>query len=172
MNKSHTYKIVLCAVIGALYTVMTMFLPAISYSVVQMRISEMLTVLPVFGGIFVLPLTFGCALSNLVGFLMGVNPYGIPDVFIGSLASFAAAGLCYLFRNIRIKNLPVLSVFMPVVINALVLGAEDMFILTGKRDFIQYLITASKFGLGQMIPCVVLGLALFAALDRIKDRIF
>ena len=64
------------AVIAALYCALTLCFAPISYGVVQLRISEVLTVLPKFSKSSVWGLAIGCLLSNYIGMVaMGTTVY-------------------------------------------------------------------------------------------------
>ena len=59
-------KLILPAVVGALYAALTMLLAPISYGNLQFRISEALCVLPVFFPYTSVGLFLGCALANTI----------------------------------------------------------------------------------------------------------
>ena len=80
-------KLIIPAVVGALYAALTMLLAPISYGNLQFRISEALCVLPVFFPYTSVGLFLGCALANMI------SAAGILDVVFGSLATLCA-GLC------------------------------------------------------------------------------
>ena len=66
-------KLTLTALIAALYTALCFTVPFLSFGPVQFRLSEALCVLPLFYPPAVGGLTLGCFVSNLVGFLTGLN---------------------------------------------------------------------------------------------------
>ena len=101
MNK--TNNLTKQAMIAAIYTVLSLGFSAISFGTVQIRVSEALTLLPVFAFGNVWGVTIGCFLTNLVGFFTGANILGGLDMIFGTAATFAAAITTYLLRNIRIK---------------------------------------------------------------------
>ena len=70
-------------VIAGLYIVATMSLPFLSYGSIQLRISEALTILPLFFPEAVVGLFIGCLISNILG-------NGILDIVFGSLATLIA----------------------------------------------------------------------------------
>ena len=49
-----------------------------------------MTLLPLFGKEYILSLTIGCFLANVIG------PYGVPDIILGTLATFISVYLVYL----------------------------------------------------------------------------
>ena len=75
-----------CAVVAALYVALCLGLAPFSYGAVQVRVAEALCLLPVFGAEYILGVTLGCALANLLGSTM-------VDVLFGTLATFLAC-LC------------------------------------------------------------------------------
>ena len=82
--------------IAALYVALTMAVPSISFGSVQLRLSEMLTLLPVLTFSAVPGLAVGCFLSNLLGLAIGANVAGAWDLLIGTGATLAAALPTYL----------------------------------------------------------------------------
>ncbi len=116
------------AMIAALYAAMTLALPMASFGMMQFRLSEALTVLPLFFPSSVVGLTLGCAIANLVGFFSGANPIGLIDAVVGSSATLLAA-LCtaYVGRKIPPTHLHkrlLLGLFPPVIFNAVFVGGE------------------------------------------------
>ena len=104
MNKSKTNFIVKSAFIGALYAVLTIALGPISFGNlgIEFRISEALTILPIFTFSAVPGLFCGCIIANLIG--MWFSGLGMVDVVFGSLATLIAAFLSYSLRKITIKG--------------------------------------------------------------------
>ena len=100
------------AAIGALYTVLTLFSVTFGLAVghFEFRLSEALTILPVFTPAAVPGLFVGCLVANL---LCGA---AVPDLIFGSLASLLGALGTYLFRSKKI--LPYLS---PIVANTVII---------------------------------------------------
>lgn len=105
MNTASTKSIrylVQAAVIAAIYAVLTLLASSLNlaYGPVQFRISEFLTVLPMFTPAAIPGLTLGCFLANLA------SPFGPVDWIFGSVATLLAAVVSYLLRNVRIKDIP------------------------------------------------------------------
>ena len=92
MNSSRTtaLKVTQGAVIAALYVALTLIFAPISFGEMQVRISEALTILPLFTPAAIPGLFLGCVLGNLLG---GAIPL---DVICGSLATLSArwADIC------------------------------------------------------------------------------
>lgn len=167
MRDNKTKKLALCAMIAAIYTALCTVLAPFSYGMMQVRVSEALTLLPVFSPLGVWGVTLGCALSNLVGFFTGANPLGYMDIFFGTAATLIAALLSRKLRHIRWFGLPVLSAVPPVLINAAVIGAELAVVTVPAEAFWgAFLINALWVALGQAISCFALGLPLVYVMQK------
>jgi uncharacterized membrane protein len=137
------------AMIAALYGGLTILLAPISYGMIQVRVAEMLMVLPFFTTAAVPGLFVGCLVANIYG------GFGLPDIVFGSLATLAAAYLVTKIKNRYLVPLP------PVVINALVVGLILHFVLG-----LPFLLAAAWVGLGQLLACYGLGLPLLIILEK------
>lgn len=143
------------AVIGALYTALTLIFAPISYGMIQLRIAEALTVLPPLTFSAVPGLFIGCLAANIIG------GNGILDIVFGSLATLAAA---YLSSKITKKSLVPLP---PVLVNALVVGIVLAFVLDAP-----YYLTFFWVGAGQAIVCYGLGYPLLLKLSKHSHKLF
>lgn len=161
-RKTGTVYLVQAALIAAVYAVLTYALSPIAFGSQQIRFSEALTVLPVLTPAAIPGLTIGCVISNIG------SPYGIADIILGALATFLAACCTRAARNIRIKNLPVLSLIFPVIFNGIIIGLEISYFLPESVSFFGFLASGGGVALGEAISCYVLGLPLFAALNKTK----
>ena len=155
------------AMIAALYTVIGFVMAPISFGAVQARISEALTLLPVFGIQNVWGITVGCFLTNLIGLATGANILGSLDIIFGTAATLAAGILTYLFRNLRFKNLPILSALPPIIINAIVVGWELCIMINGSFHPVIFTAQAVSVGVGQTISCGI-GLLLVRLIENNK----
>lgn len=155
--------------IAAIYTVVSLLLAPFSFGNIQVRIAEALTMLPLIYSPSVYGVTLGCFLTNLVGIFTGANILGVLDVFLGTFATVVAALLTYHFRNVKIFNLPLLSMLMPVILNGIIVGAELGYVLFEGNILLGSLISGLEVAVGEMIS-VVLGIFLVRALG--KTRIF
>ena len=167
MTSKKTRFLVESAIIAAIYAALTLAIYPLSYGAVQFRFSEAMTVLPVFTPAAIPGLTIGCIIANLAG------PMSWIDAIFGTAASLLAAICTYLTRNIRFKNMPLLSLVFPVIFNAVIIGLEiNIFFLPADETFTftGFLISALWVGLGEAVVCYLLGNPLALALD--KSRIF
>ncbi len=160
MKKTSTAYVAQAAVIAAFYAVLTLFLQPLSFSGSQLRVSEALTLLPVLTPAAVPGLAVGCLISNLA------SPYGVIDVVLGTLATLLAAIFTRMMRNVRIKNLPVLSAVFPVIFNAVAVGLSIAIMNQGGFTWGIFFINALTVALGEAIVCFVLGLPLCRVLEK------
>ena len=93
MNKNKTNELVTAAIVAALYVVLTLVSKPLTIGFVEIRFSEVLTVLPYFMPSTVWGLFAGCLIANIFS-------GSIVDVVIGSLATLIGA---YLTSKIKIK---------------------------------------------------------------------
>lgn len=167
MNQQHkrpVLELTKAGVIAALYTALTVLVYPLAFGGMQVRVSEILTVLPVYLPSAVPGLTVGCFLSNLIGLSMGANPAGAWDLLFGTAATGLAAWLTYQLRNVRWKGLPILATLPPVILNAFIVGTELYVVYGG----FPWWLHVTWVALGQFLSCTVGGTILSATLNRTK----
>ncbi len=151
------------AMIAAIYAAAT-YLSAvfgIAYGNVQFRLSEALTILSVFTPAAIPGLTIGCIIGNIT------SPMGVVDIIFGSTATLLAAISARTLRKITIKGLPLLSLLMPVIFNAIIVGAEIAFLLIeGETSLMVFAISALEVGTGELAVCLAGGIPLFYAVKK------
>jgi uncharacterized membrane protein len=160
MKNKKALFITQAAMIAAIYVVLTYFINAfeLASGAVQIRISEALTILPVFTPAAIPGVFLGCLLSNL---LTGCIVW---DVVFGSLASLIGAVGTYLLRKHKY-----LAPIPPIVANTLIVP----FVLSygygipGSIPF--FMLTV---GIGEVISCYVLGVLLMTVLGKYRNVIF
>lgn len=162
MKNKKLVNLVLAAMIAALYAAATYLSAAfnLAYGAVQFRLSEALTILSVFTPAAISGLTVGCVLGNLS------SPYGIWDILIGSAATLFAALCARAMRNIKIKGLPFLSIMMPVVFNAVLVGLEITFYLSDSASLSGFLLCAAEVALGETVVCLAGGIPLYYIIKK------
>lgn len=159
-------SLVKIAMIAALYSTVSLVLAPFSFGNIQVRVAEGLTLLPLISPLAIFGLTLGCFITNFVGVIMGANILGMMDVFIGTFATLIAALLTYKLRNITIKGFPFLSSLMPIVINAIIIGAELAYVFAPEFTFTYFAIFALEVGIGQTIAVYIVGLPILSALKK------
>ena len=159
-NQTNTRFLTQSGVIAAVYVLLTMLAAALGLDsgAIQLRLSEALTILPVFTPAAVPGLFIGCLLSNLLA--GGV----IWDVIFGSLATLLGAVGTRLLRKSRW-----LACLPPILANVLIIP----FVLTyaygipGGIPWFMFTV-----GMGEVLSCGLLGQLLWSTLDKHKGQLF
>ena len=152
--------VVICqaAVIAALYVVLTYVFSAFASGVIQVRVSEALTILPAFTPAAIPGLVIGCLLSNtLTGCVLLDIIFGSVATLIGALGSYA------LRRHTWLVPIP------PIVSNMIIVP----FVLRyayGATDAFPFMI--ATVGAGEIISCYLLGMILYGALKKVNHTLF
>ena len=163
MNNKKIMNLVQGALIAAGYAAATYAsaLLGIAYGQIQFRFSEALTVLSVFTPAAIPGLTIGCILGNLS------SPFGMWDIVFGSLATLLAAVSARALRKITVKGLPLLSIIMPVIFNALIVGAEITLLMpSGEASIGAFAVAALEVGAGELAVCLAGGIPVFYAIRK------
>lgn len=149
-----------CAMIAAVYTVVSLVLAPLTFNAVQIRFAEALCLLPVICPQAVAGVTLGCLLTNLLG--------SVPvDALFGTLATLVAAVAARALRNIRWRGLPVASALCPVAANALIVGWEITWFFMGIHTVGPVLFwNMTTVAIGEAIACLGLGLVLVRSVEK------
>ncbi len=148
------------AMIAAVYVVLVEIFKPFSYGIMQVRVAEMLTILPYFTPAAVPGLTIGVLVSNLLG------PYGLLDIVFGTSATLIAAYITYKMRKKVLAPLP------PILVNAVIVGIMLYFVFLGTPDQTALPVIMAWVALGQTIACYGLGYPLLLILDKYYKDIF
>lgn len=147
------------AMIAAIYVVLTYIFAPFSFGEIQVRISEALTILPVFTPAAIPGLFVGCLLGNMLGGAL------LPDIIFGSLATLIGAFFTWKLRNAH----PFLAPVPPILSNALIVP----FVLRYAYGILLPIpFMMLTVGVGEVISCGILGLLLYYGLRRYKNMIF
>ena len=155
MNKTKMSTFVRVAMIAAIYTVVSLVLAPFSFGNIQVRIAEALTILPILYKPSIYGVTLGCFLTNLLGAMLGVNPTGLIDAVVGTLATFLAAECTYALKDKKLWNIPVWSILMPVVFNFFFVGTELAVLFFEGNLFLGILIMGTEVAIGEVISVIV-----------------
>ena len=174
MKETNVTRLVKIALIGALYTALTLVIAPLSFSTVQFRISEALTLLPLFSPLGIWGVTFGCFLSNLLGFLLGTNPIGLIDAVCGTLATLIAHRIGRIsFASMEVGKARLVRALLapvPVVVsNGLIVGLELALVFGGNPgESLPYIwmFQGVSVAIGEIVICYTLGMLLTFALYR------
>ena len=159
-TSTNIYRITLAAMVAALYVVLTFASNAfgLASGVIQVRISEALTILPYFTPAAIPGLVIGCLLSNwLTGCVL-------PDIIFGTLATLLGAIGSYALRKYKFL-VPIPPILSNMIIVPWVLRfAYDV------PDSIPFMM--ATVGAGELISCGILGMGLLFALTPFRSLIF
>lgn len=143
------------AVIAAMYVALTLLFEPISFGTIQIRIAEILTILPLFTSAAIPGLFMGCLLANLIGGTV------VLDVVFGSIATLIGAALGYALRSNR-WLVPLPAVLTNTVIVPFVLKY-------GYGLELPMMVIAGHVAVGEFVSCFILGELLASALLERKD---
>lgn len=159
-TSTNIYRITLAAMVAALYVVLTFASNAfgLASGVIQVRISEALTILPYFTPAAIPGLVIGCLLSNwLTGCVL-------PDIIFGTLATLLGALGSYALRKYKFL-VPIPPILSNMIIVPWVLRfAYDV------PDSIPFMM--ATVGAGELISCGILGMGLLFAFTPFRSLIF
>ena len=160
-KKNNTAFWAQAAVIAALYVILTVIantLGLANYSI-QVRFSEALTILPLFTPAAIPGLYVGCLLSNI---LTGCIVW---DIIFGPIATlFGALGTWFLRKKSKwIATLP------PILSNTIIIPFILSYAYHFEGSVPYFMLTV---GLGEIISCGILGMALYFALAKPAAYIF
>ncbi len=147
------------ALIAALYVTLTLVFAPFSFSEIQVRISEALTILPVFSPAAVPGLFIGCLLANTLG------GAALPDIIFGSIATLLGAIGTRALKDAH----PVLAPIPPIIANTLIVPFVLRYAYGIPAPIPFMMLTV---GIGEVISCGMLGLVLYYALRSRRNAIF
>ena len=152
-----TKSIATTAIVAALYATVTLTLSFISYGPVQFRLAEIMTLLPLLNKKYILGLTLGCFLSNVLGTL------GIVDIIFGTIATFISVYLVYLTGKLMKdkKGRFIIASLWPTIVNAIIIGAE-LKIFFG----FPLILSMIQVGFGQFVVITIIGVPLFKSINN------
>lgn len=153
MNR--TLELTRASLIAALYVALTLIANAMGLAsgAIQLRLSEMLTILPVFTKAAIPGLTAGCMVANLL------TGCALWDMLFGSLATFLGAlGTYYIGRR-----LPAAGPIFPILSNSLIVPKVLQIVYGAEGTYAYFVLTV---GIGELLSCGVLGLLLYRVLKK------
>ncbi|MEG0570067.1 MAG: QueT transporter family protein [Oscillospiraceae bacterium] len=171
----NSQRITKTAMIAGIYAALTFATFFISFGAIQFRVSEVLTVLPVFTPLAVAGVSVGCLVANLIGALVGANPVGLIDAVFGTAATCISAILTYQIGKIKSKRMKfILAPLPPVLINSVIVGWEISYFFMGAASPQILIINMIYVFIGQFVVCYGLGCILMAVLykNNLYKKIF
>ena len=158
MENNTTKRLVRTAVIAALYAVLTLVLAPISYGSVQFRISEIMVLLAFFDPFYIIGLTLGCFVANILG------PNGMIDAIFGTIATFISVyAISITGKYIKsTKNALVVASLWPTIFNGLIIGWELNYLYQ-----FPLLLSMIQVAAGEIVVVTIVGVPV---MDIIKSK--
>lgn len=144
-------------IIAAAYVVLTMVLAPFSFGEVQVRVSEALTILPLFTPAAIPGLFLGCLLGNFMGGAV------VPDIVFGSIATLLGAIGTYLLKGVAKNNREYIGAIPPIIANTLIVPFVLKYAYGVPLPIPLMMLTV---GIGEVISCGILGTLLAKALTK------
>ncbi len=162
MRNRKLYEISLVALCAAIYVALCYVLQPISFGPIQFRFSEILCLLAIDHRWALYGVIIGCFISNAL-----FGGLGIIDVVFGTSATIIGCLPAFHFRDRKTRGYPLLSVFMIVLANALIVGTELGIILNTRKLIPAYIL---QVGIGEA-AVLFIGLPIYKKLEKqIKKR--
>lgn len=147
------------AMIAAVYVALTVVFAPISFSEIQVRVAEALTILPVFTPAAIPGLFLGCLIGNIAGGAL------VPDIIFGSLATLIGAFGTWKLRRAH----PFLAPVPPILANTVIVPFVLKYAYEVPLPVPFMMLTV---GAGEILSCGVLGMLLYYALRSRREQIF
>lgn len=139
------------AIVTAIYVVITLLTPAISFGPIQFRIAEMLILLCFFNRKYSFGLILGCLIAN------AMSPLGWVDVVFGTLSTVIPCILICFSRNLFISSL------YPSIFVSLIVGLELTFVYETP-----FWLNALEVLAGEFVVVTIIGYPVFFGLGHNK----
>lgn len=147
-------RLALCAMVAAVYTVLTVLTASFSYGPIQFRLAEALGVLPLFLPYTSWGLIAGCLLANLFSTVTAL------DILVGTAATALSCLLVVRWRR------PWVAILAPVVCNGLLVGAMLSWVYLPARFWFGLALYGAEVAAGELAVMLALGLPLQLVLRR------
>ena len=147
------------AMIAAVYVALTVVFAPISFSEIQVRVAEALTILPVFTPAAIPGLFIGCLIGNIAGGAV------VPDIIFGTLATLIGAFGTWKLRRAH----PFLAPVPPILANTVIVPFVLKYAYEVPLPVPFMMLTV---GAGEILSCGGLGMLLYYALRSRREQIF
>lgn len=160
MHTNKSVYITQAAMIAALYVILTLIshMFALDSYAIQLRLSEILTILPFFTSAAIPGLFIGCIIAN---FFAGCLPW---DILFGSLATLLGALGTYALRKCKW-----LAPVPPIIANTLTVPFILSYIYKFEGSIFYFMLTV---GIGEIVSCAILGIPFLLYLSKHANRLF
>ena len=157
-DNGKTQFITMAGVIAAAYVVLTFIAQTVGLAsgAIQFRLSEVLTILPMFTTAAIPGLAVGCVLANIL------TGCALWDVVFGSIATLFGALGTHLLK--KTEN-PYLGCLPPIISNMLIVPAVLMKVYGAPESYWYLMLTV---GIGEVVCCGVLGVIFYKVIKKRK----
>ncbi|MBR4024601.1 MAG: QueT transporter family protein [Firmicutes bacterium] len=157
-NNGKTQFITMAGVIAAAYVVLTFIAQTVGLAsgAIQFRLSEVLTILPMFTTAAIPGLAVGCVIANIL------TGCALWDVVFGSIATLLGALGTHLLK--KTEN-PYLGCLPPIISNMLIVPAVLMKVYGAPESYWYLMLTV---GIGEVVCCGVLGVIFYKVIKKRK----
>ena len=166
-TKLTTKQLVQIAVIAAIYAALTAVFMSISFTALQLRVSEVMVFLAYFNPISIIGLTLGCFIVNLL-----MSPTPLLDCIFGTLATLLSVSAISLTGKIFKGSTlgMVIASIWPVIFNGVIIGSMLCFAgivpMEEGSQMVAIIGAMSSVGLGELLVVMVMGVPLTYVLMR------
>jgi len=166
--KVKTVNIALTSIIAALYAVLVIALPFLSFMVFQVRIADSLLMLStVIGMPAVIGVTLGCFISNFIAAPWGSLGLAFIDAIGGSIANFIASWIGYKIAYKKKIGHKLIASLIETLVISIIVGLYLSYIIG-----VHYTVTISGVLLGSIISIIIMGFPLSIILEKaIKHKL-
>lgn len=163
MNNNKTVqRVVKTSIIAALYAAITIALAPISYGPIQFRVSEIMVLLAFFDPFYIVGLTIGCFIANILG------PNGLMDIIFGTFATFIsvyAISITEKFVKNKRASLIIASLW-PTICNGIIIGWMLYYIYQ-----LPLLLSIGEVAIGEFIVVTVVGVPVIKLIQNKYEKL-
>ncbi|MGL4848085.1 MAG: QueT transporter family protein [Clostridium sp.] len=159
-----TKRIVYSALIAAIYAATTLLLAPLSFGPIQARFSEVLVLFAYFDPFYIVGLTLGCFIANILG-------SSLMDAVIGSFATLISVIMIYQTSKLKISSEKIklfIASLWPVIFNGLIIGWMLVEFVIPKSEGVTILVAGLQVAAGEFLVVSIIGVIV---IYKLKDRI-
>lgn len=159
MKNNKVKRLTLSAMIAAIYFICSFFEQSFAYGAIQCRLSEGLTLLPLFFPEAIIGITIGCLIFNAT---TGI----VWDMIFGTIATLLAGLLTYLIGKIIKKDSLkiILGGLPPIILNAFII---PLILINGYQLTDGYYYLVGTIGFGELIAVYGFGTIIYFPLKKL-----
>ncbi|AYM04008.1 QueT transporter family protein [Levilactobacillus yiduensis] len=151
-----TRSMVLAALVAALYVVLTTVLSALSFGPFQVRLSEMFNHLVVFNKRYIVAVTLGVFISNIIA-----SPFGFLDIVTGTVQTLLALLVMYWLSKFVHNRIAQMAVNTVVAVFFMCMIAWEIAIVGSAAFWPTFWANWLSIGWGELVSMVVGGVVVY-----------